>query len=204
MTSMDPMEALSMTKAECRTAFLRQNGEQYDKIVVGAIIILTDEENEERILVLKRAAHEEILPNIWEIPGGKAEDTDATILDALKREVHEETSLTVTKVYGAVTSFGYRMKKVIPPNEDGGEEETVWSSSLQLNFACEVAEPLDLAINPEEHSESGFVHCREVFNRELEMTEQMRAVVLEALSDPTMWRRPDLLALAQVPYVGDL
>ncbi|KAL9010022.1 MAG: hypothetical protein Q9173_005006 [Seirophora scorigena] len=200
---MDPMEALSMSKAECRTAFLRENGEPYDKIVIGAIIILT-EEHEERILVLKRAANEEILPNIWEIPGGKVEDTDATILDAVKREVLEETSLTVTKVYGAVSSFGYSMKKVVPSKGDGGEEETIWSSSLQLNFACDVADPLNLAVNPEEHSESGFVHCRDVFNRELEMTEQMRAMVLEALSDPTMWRRPDLLALAQVPYVGDL
>lgn len=52
-------------------------------------------------------------------------------------------------------------------------------TSLQLNYVCEVAS-YDLEINPEEHSEGQFVSLSEV--GDLDMTEQMRAVVKAGLA----------------------
>ncbi|KAL8718160.1 MAG: hypothetical protein Q9225_004675 [Loekoesia sp. 1 TL-2023] len=166
------MDALSMSKAKCRKIYVQENGEPYDKIVIGAIIAKQGiGGGKPEILLLKRAAHETVYPNIWEIPGGKVEDSDPTILDAVKREVFEETNMTVEKVVGAVSSFDYFMEKTVVM--EGGGETTVRSTSGQLNFICEVAK-YEFAINPEEHSQGKFVWSWEVMD--LEMTEQMRAV----------------------------
>lgn len=165
-----------MSKAECRKLYLQEDGKQYDKIVIGAIILKQGDSGKPEILLLKRAAHETAYPNIWEIPGGKVEDSDPTILDAIKREVSEETSMTVQKVIGSVQPFRYTMdKKAI--GEDG-EGMSVLSSSLQLNYVCEV-EGYKLVVDPQEHSEGRFANKEAV--REMEVTEQMRAVVEEAL-----------------------
>ncbi len=113
-------------------------------------------------------------------------------MDAVKREVFEETGLKVERVIGAVKSFEYAMEKkdVVAGNgKDGGEVLSVLSSSLQLNYVC-VCEvggyDWVVVVDPEEHSEGRFVD-REAL-REMEMTEQMRAVVEEAFE----WAAEDL------------
>ena len=50
-----------------------------------------------RALVVQRAATDGF-PLKWETPGGGVDPTDTTILDALRRELHEETGLTATNV----------------------------------------------------------------------------------------------------------
>ena len=165
-----------MTKADCRESYLQHDGKQYDKIVVGAVILKEGPLGESQILVVKRAAHEHFYPNIWEIPGGKVEDFDLTILDALKREVLEETSLQVEEVIGTVMSFDYFVEKKIA-KEDGGDKSSL-STSLQLNFVCTVTN-YNISINPEEHADARLVGPTEV--TKLEMTEKMREVVDEAL-----------------------
>ncbi|KAL8926720.1 MAG: hypothetical protein Q9208_002794 [Pyrenodesmia sp. 3 TL-2023] len=170
------MEALTMSKAECRKLYLQEDGRQYDKIVIGAIILKQNHSGKPEILLLKRAAHESAYPNIWEIPGGKVEDSDTTILDAVKREVSEETGMKVEQVIRAVKSFEYSMEKKSVGKD--GEEESAVSSSLQLNYVCRV-ESYELVVDPKEHSEGKFADEEAV--REMEMTEQMRAVVEDAL-----------------------
>ncbi|KAL8767667.1 MAG: hypothetical protein Q9209_005926 [Squamulea sp. 1 TL-2023] len=166
------MDALSLTKAECRQIYLRSNGKPYDKIVIGALIVKHGPEGRPKILLLKRAAHEEYYPNVFEIPGGKFEESDPTILSAVKREVLEETGVEVDEVIGYVGSFEYSMEKKIT-NEAGGQE-SILSTSLQFNFICHVTK-FDVVVNPEEHSEGRFVSRSEV--ADLNVTDQMRAVV---------------------------
>ncbi|KAI4120676.1 MAG: hypothetical protein LQ338_006840 [Usnochroma carphineum] len=177
MTAINAMDALSMRNSECRQFYLEGHGKWYNKIVIGAIVPkrACGPGRNPGILLLKRAAHEKIYPNVWEIPGGRVEDSDLTILDAVKREVSEETSMQVEKVIGAVKCFAYAIERELDPGD--GNVHSVWSTSLQLNFICEVAKH-DLVLNPDEHSEGKFVDQSEV--AELEMTEQMRGVVAEA------------------------
>lgn len=59
--------------------------------VVHAIII-----REDKILLGKRNLKSKFLPGYWTIPGGKVEPGER-LLDALKREVKEETNLDIKK-----------------------------------------------------------------------------------------------------------
>lgn len=170
---MNAMEVLPLSKAECRQVYLQKSGGPYDKIVIGTIIAKRGIEGRAGILLLKRAAHEDVYPNIWEIPGGKVEDSDPTILDAVKREVVEETGIKVLRIIRAVRSFDYTLEKIA---KDDGEEKSIRSTSLQLNFICEVAHN-EYVVNLEEHSEGQFTGPSTIKN--LEMTDQMRAVVDE-------------------------
>ena len=174
MNTISAMHALSMSRAECRQTYLSANGNPYDKVVIGAIIIKPDAEGRPGILMLKRAAHETIYPNVFEIPGGNVEESDATVQDAVKREVLEEAGMEVTQVIGSVGSFEYALEKKVL--DDASRETLVWYTSLQLNFVCQVAKHF-LTVNPEEHSEGKLVSRSEF--PELKVTEKMRAVVEE-------------------------
>ncbi|KAF8424484.1 NUDIX hydrolase domain-like protein [Tirmania nivea] len=86
-----------------------------DTIAVGAFIFTTPSAKPPKILLLRRAATpEESFPLLWEVPGGGAEfpPVDETILDAVTREVFEETGLRVTRILGAVKG----------PNGEGWQE----------------------------------------------------------------------------------
>ncbi|MFE2291317.1 NUDIX hydrolase [Streptomyces sp. NPDC059452] len=71
------------------------------KYVVGALV--TDEKG--RVLLLKRRA-DDFLGGLWELPSGGVEPGER-LEDALRREVLEETGLTVTGVTGHAGSFDY-------------------------------------------------------------------------------------------------
>jgi len=176
---METMNALSMSKSQCREIYRDGDNQPYDKIVIGAIIFDKKSSGSRKVLLLKRAAHEEYYPNIFEIPGGNVEDTDATIRDAVIREVLEETGLDVKEITAAVRPFNYSMEKKVV-DEETGEVSGVSRTSLQLNFVCEVT-GFDFEVNADEHSEGRFVARGEV--KELNVTEQMRAVVEEAFAE---------------------
>ncbi len=57
-----------------------------------AKVVIIDEKN--RVLMLKRSKYLEKYPNKWDLPGGHLH-VDETLLDGLKREVKEETSLEI-------------------------------------------------------------------------------------------------------------
>lgn len=59
------------------------------RVALKAII-----EKDGKFLALRRSAKEEIFENIWDIPGGRMEFGEQPI-EALRREVKEETSLNI-------------------------------------------------------------------------------------------------------------
>jgi 8-oxo-dGTP pyrophosphatase MutT (NUDIX family) len=63
------------------------------KIMASAAII-----DKNKLLVLKRSSEEKFLSGYWTIVGGKYEDGDASIEEAVKREVMEETGLSIAVV----------------------------------------------------------------------------------------------------------
>ena len=161
-------------------------------LVVGAAIVRPKEapagaaqlsetnqgqEGQPQILLVQRASNEEAYPNQWELPGGHAElGTDQTILEAVVREVREETGLQVESIRKEFMGFEY---------------ETSKGHSKQLNFVVTVRwEPgLEIKLNPEEHQAFRWVRTGEW--EMLEMTEAMRTTVSRALD--TVAQLPNLL-----------
>lgn len=68
--------------------------------VVGAVI-----ERDRRVLLLRRPA-DDFRGGTWELPSGKV-DPGENLLDALHREVKEETGLTVATVRTYLGAFDY-------------------------------------------------------------------------------------------------
>ncbi|MDP9616481.1 NUDIX hydrolase [Streptomyces demainii] len=74
------------------------------KHVVGAVI----PNAEGKVLLLHRAA-DDYLGGLWELPSGGV-DADETLTEALRREVTEETGLTVTTIETYLGHFDYLSK----------------------------------------------------------------------------------------------
>jgi 8-oxo-dGTP diphosphatase len=97
---------------------------------VGAVI-----ERGRRVLLLRRAANDS-LPGVYELPGGGVEPGEG-ILEALAREVAEETGLRVISVTAFAGSFDYLARR-------SGR------TARQFNFTC-LARPRAVRLHPDEH-----------------------------------------------------
>lgn len=159
------------------TAILHSSPKDLDpsrRWVIGAAIFQNPHSPNRTLLLLKRASHETAFPNAWELPGGKVEtEYDISVEHAVRREVHEETSLQVSQFIGEIEpmtwvskrGLNYQLNYVVTVdgngNDDGHDSATVW------------VEP-----NPEEHSDWKWV--RETDVDDLFMTPEMREVVRNA------------------------
>ncbi|MEV4438944.1 NUDIX domain-containing protein [Streptomyces sp. NPDC049577] len=76
--------------------------DRIEKAVVGAVIADSDG----RVLLLHRPA-DDYLGGLWELPSGGVEPGE-TLIEALRREVAEETGLTVAEVGNYLGHFDYR------------------------------------------------------------------------------------------------
>jgi 8-oxo-dGTP diphosphatase len=70
--------------------------------VAGALIV----DDDGRIFFQRRSPHRRLFPNVWDIVGGHLEG-DETELEALHREVTEETGWQVSVVLGEVGVYAY-------------------------------------------------------------------------------------------------
>jgi 8-oxo-dGTP diphosphatase len=91
------------------------------KVIAGCALI-----HDGKVLILQRAADEENLPNIWELPSGKKEPLEP-VEDAAKREFEEETGLDINvgEPLG-VFNFGWEKE-----DEIRDATEIVFSASLE-------------------------------------------------------------------------
>ncbi|KAM5342082.1 hypothetical protein ACJ41O_015113 [Fusarium nematophilum] len=145
-----------------------------DKITVGAAVVRTSKNGRKEILLLKRAAHEAYYPGVFEIPGGKVDESDASIRDALAREVAEETGLAVSGILTSLEPFTYTTEK------QAGQSLPTRKVTLQLSYLVQVqGNGDDFVINLDEHSE-GIWSTADGLS-DIPITDEMRKIVLEAL-----------------------
>ncbi|NRA74290.1 MAG: NUDIX hydrolase [Rickettsiales bacterium] len=107
------------------------------QIVAGAVI-----KKQDKILIIKRSASEDFLPNLEEIPSGKI-DIGEDILEGLYREVHEETGLKINTIKQYINHFDY--------TSGSGKR------CRQFNFLVEVITFDKIKLNPSEHSDYRWV-----------------------------------------------
>ena len=88
------------------------------RIVVSALIL-----DSNRLFVQKRSATRKLFPNGWDVVGGHLE-TGETILQALEREITEETGWSLRQILGHVLSFDW---------EAGGEEKREFAFLLTVS-----------------------------------------------------------------------
>ena len=69
----------------------------HDKVLTGAAIFKTCDSSpaQRKLLLVKRAPEETYYPNMLELPSGKMDDNDVSLLAGLAREVFEETGLQI-------------------------------------------------------------------------------------------------------------
>lgn len=114
--------------------------DQVIKLVVGAIIV---NQNGNILLVKRKTA--DFMGGIYEIPGGNIEQ-DETILEAVAREVKEETNLVMSKVDLFIDWFDYL--------SGSGKK------SRQLNFKISVESYSPIILT--EHEEYKWVHYTDI------------------------------------------
>ncbi len=102
-----------------------------ERFVVGALLV-----KEDRVLLLKRKP-DDFMGGIFELPSGKVEPGES-LLEALAREVREETALEIRKVKRYLGSFDY-------PSGSG-------KPTRQFNFLAEPAAG-NPQVNNQEHDE---------------------------------------------------
>jgi len=159
-----------------RQISLRQLCSQYEgkRITVGVAIVSQPPASlAKKILLLQRAADEDTLPNMYELPGGNWEESDATIFDTIAREAKEETGLTMSAVLGEFEEFEYTTKRGL---------------AKQLNFLVEVqqcavsddvsGEPTP-TLCPSEHQAYLWAEATDSLE-ELPMTQGMKTIIRNA------------------------
>jgi len=180
--SIDPAIDNSILNAS-RDTFLAKNcspdGRPFDKVVVGGAVFRYDARDGSatapRLLLLKRADHEAYFPGVFEIPGGKVDAQDASIKQAVAREVFEESGLVVTKFLGELKPMLYTTEKIV--DEHSGCRRVVVKRATQLNYVVVVSRS-EVTLNANEHSESIWAFERDLDH--LRTTDEMRKVIKEA------------------------
>ena len=114
------------------------------RIVVAGIIC-----KDNQILLLQRPENEEFYPGIWELPGGTRNFNEKSI-DALIREVREETALDITSMK-TISTFDYILEK---------HDQTV--DTTQINFLATMKSPLQEPRVSLEHKEIKWFTLKEI------------------------------------------
>jgi 8-oxo-dGTP pyrophosphatase MutT (NUDIX family) len=73
--------------------WLAKNDKHWDGLATGAMVF----NSEGRILLVQRASHDS-MPNLWEMPGGAADDDDPSLPYAAARQLWEEAGLVAKRV----------------------------------------------------------------------------------------------------------
>ncbi|KAF8962843.1 NUDIX hydrolase domain-like protein [Flammula alnicola] len=139
------------------------------RLVAGVAIVASARENRDlkKLLIIRRSSTEDAYPDMYEIPGGGAEDEDESILMTAARETKEETGLMITRILDVFEGFEY---------------ETRTGKAVQFNFLVQVEGGLDseVKLNPSEHEAYDWIGVNTDLT-DYPMTESMKLVVKSAL-----------------------
>ena len=113
---------------------------QYVKVAAHGLI-----KKDNKYLVTKRPENDDYMPNLWDTPGGTI-DFGEKIINALNREIKEETNLTV-KVGNVIFCH----------NHLSGEER----HQFELVYACDYIGG-EIKLDPQEHQEYRWVTLEEM------------------------------------------
>ncbi|KAJ1719711.1 hypothetical protein LPJ53_005569 [Coemansia erecta] len=146
------------------------------RVVIGGAI-LHPSSTPPSVLIVQRAATERSYPNEWEIPGGHV-DPGETILQAVAREIFEETALKVTRITAEFEGFHYLSTKY-ESDEADRDDGKLAVCTCQLNFCVEVESTEEIRLNPEEHQRFDWCSLENI--EQFRMTPAMKKVVTDAL-----------------------
>ena len=79
--------------------FIPKSNPEHVRVSVRGILM-----NKGKLLLLKRSLSDKHLPGVWELPGGKL-DEGQTLMQSLKREMKEETGLSVSVIDKPIVLF---------------------------------------------------------------------------------------------------
>ncbi|KAJ1999596.1 hypothetical protein GGI04_004504 [Coemansia thaxteri] len=130
------------------------------------------------VLIVQRAAHERSFPNEWEIPGGHV-DPGESVLEAVSREIYEETALEVTKVLCEFSGFSYWSTEHQESEANNVGNTALPVCTLQLNFCVLVKDTQPVNLNPDEHQQ--YAWCTRETLETYKMTPEMKQVVSDSL-----------------------
>lgn len=144
----------------------------------------TEDSDQNKLLLVQRAATESSFASLYELPGGHADtrDGDQTILDAVVRETREETGLIVREIVSEFKGFEYV----------AGKSGRI---TKQVNFVVRVnlgdlakqdaegsgGAGVKVVLNPEEHQKAVWVSKEEDLEG-LGLTGSMEDVVKDAIA----------------------
>ncbi|KAJ2841625.1 hypothetical protein J3B02_005831 [Coemansia erecta] len=147
------------------------------RVVIGAAIAGSDLKHPS-VLIVQRSAEERSYPNEWEIPGGHV-DSGETIIEAVQREVFEETALVVTEVVSEFEGFCYWSTKYEEDESNHNLDKLLSVCTAQINFCVRVNNVSDIKLNPIEHQKHAW--CTSENIDQFKMTTEMKKVVSDAL-----------------------
>ena len=130
-----------------------------ERFVVGAVIV-----NDESILFVRRA-QDDFMGGVYELPSGKV-DTGESLIESMKREILEETNLTISNIIDLCDTFDYKSKSGI--------------QTRQFNFVVSVSNIDTLKLDPKEHYLSEWVKFEDIESSKI-LDDMMKSIAQKAV-----------------------
>tara|TARA_B100000745_G_scaffold290137_1_gene228798 strand:+ start:2207 stop:2662 length:456 start_codon:yes stop_codon:yes gene_type:complete len=134
-----------------------------ERFVVGAVIV-----NNESILFVRRA-QDDFMGGIYELPSGKVDESEG-LIDALKREILEETNLIIADIIGLCDTFDYKSKS--------------GTQTRQFNFVVSAEDASKMKLDPEEHDVAEWIKFENVKSSEI-LDDLMKSIAQKAIGVAT-------------------
>ena len=152
-------KGLPTTLEEINNYHRTEEKDGIERFVVGAVIV-----DAESILFVRRA-QDDFMGGIYELPSGKV-DTGESLIEALKREILEETNLTINNIIDLCDTFDYKSKSGI--------------QTRQFNFVVSVSNIDTLKLDPKEHDLSEWVKFEDIESSKI-LDDMMKSIAQKAV-----------------------
>ncbi|KAH8899782.1 hypothetical protein GQ53DRAFT_815837 [Thozetella sp. PMI_491] len=171
-------DILSLSRGQALAFLSEKLATPFDKLTVGVAIIRHRDWGEPEILLLQRRLDEAYYPGVFEMPGGKVDESDSSVQHAIAREAMEESNLRVSSILQELSLMTYTTEKTV--SYDDGSEKNIQRRAVQVSYVVEADNLEDFRLNPSEHANSVWAKSSELGG--LEITSDMGRLVVEALS----------------------